>query len=269
MGKSPQGDAVIEDAKEKQGIQVIARAASILYSLEGQPDGLSLSDLASRLGLARTTVQRIVGALLDEQLLIGAGARGRVTLGPRLVRLAAHATMATSRVAQPIMQALSLKLGETVDLSVLQGGNAQFVEQVQGASRLVAVSAVGDDFPLHCTANGKALLGCIERDKRRALLGPRLRRLTDATIVDPECVLAEVNQFLETQIAWDREEHAEGICAVGTAFIDPTGRDFALSVPVPASRFLGREQDIADAILDARESIIARLPGARTPAPDR
>ena len=54
------------------GIQVIARAANILRALEGEGEGLSLGEIAARVDLPRSTVQRIVTALADEQLLIAA-----------------------------------------------------------------------------------------------------------------------------------------------------------------------------------------------------
>ena len=50
-------------------IQVIARAAAILRTLENQAAGLSLGQIAQRVNLARSTVQRIVAALQAEKLL--------------------------------------------------------------------------------------------------------------------------------------------------------------------------------------------------------
>src|SRR5215207_3949395 len=69
-------------------IQVIARAASILRALENQASGLSLGQIAQRVGLARSTVQRIVAALEAERLVIAASPTGRVRLGPTIQRLA-------------------------------------------------------------------------------------------------------------------------------------------------------------------------------------
>ena len=54
--------------KPGPGIQVIARAARILRELENEHDGLSLGQIAKRVGLPRSTVQRIVGALTEEHL---------------------------------------------------------------------------------------------------------------------------------------------------------------------------------------------------------
>jgi hypothetical protein len=54
-----------------------------------------------------------------------------------------------------------------VDLSVLRAGQMWFIDQIESAHRLRAVSAVGERFRLHDTANGKAalaLLGAAEVD---------------------------------------------------------------------------------------------------------
>jgi DNA-binding IclR family transcriptional regulator len=248
---------------KKRGIQVITRAADILRSLENEPEGLSLGELASRVQLPRSTIQRIVGALIDEQLLIAAGARAGVMLGPALIRLAATANIETDRLARPVMQELSRELEETVDLSVLQGRTAVFVDQVLGTSRLIAVSAVGEAFPLHCTANGKALLGCVDVKRRRLLLSGKLRRHTPATIVDIEEIERQIAVFDRTQLCFDLEEHSEGICAVGTSFIDPLGRDFALSVPMPVARFKSKKNAVGKQLLEARDQLLVRIPGSK------
>ncbi len=254
-----------EKNADRGGIQVIARAASILHALEGEPDGLTLSDLATRTTLARSTVQRIVGALADEQMLISAGPRAGYTLGPALVRLAASANIETDRIARPVMLELSRALGETVDLSVLQGRVAMFVDQVIGSSRLVAISAVGESFPLHCTANGKALLSCVSAERRKSLLSGKLTRHTDKTLTVADAVEKDVQACLQSQLAWDLEEHAEGISAVGAAFIDPLGRDFAISVPTPSARFAKKRNDIGARVISARDEIVRLIPGSRIP----
>lgn len=187
-------------------------------------------------------------------------------LGPALVRLASTANVETDRIARPVLQALSRQLRETVDLSVLQGRAAIFVDQVLGASRLVVASAVGESFPLHCTANGKALLACVGADRRRALLKGKLRRQTKATIISAQEIELQIDSFADTQVAYDLEEHTEGICAVGTSFIDPLGRDFAISVPIPVNRFRLKRPVLVTQLLTARAEILNRIPGSKAPA---
>jgi IclR family acetate operon transcriptional repressor len=254
--------ARVRDDEARQGIQVIARAASVLRALEGEEDGLSLGKIAQRVGLPRSTVQRIVESLSAEQLVMAAGPSAGVRLGPLLLRLASSASTDLDRVTRPLITELSRTLGETVDLSVLKGAAAVFIDQVSGSQRLRAVSAVGEVFPLHCTANGKALLALLSPDKRGRLLRSPLARHTPSTVTRINAVLTDVERSVERGYALDEEEYTEGISAVGAAFLDPMSRPVAISIPVPTSRFKRRRQELVDALLASRARIVEALHGA-------
>jgi DNA-binding IclR family transcriptional regulator len=235
-------------SSQRSGIQVIARAAAVLRSLQHAPDGLSHAEIASRVHLPRSTVQRIVAALVNEQLLMSASLTARVKLGPALIQLAAGTNVGTEKFVRPFMQELARLVDETVDLSVLEGKSAVFVEQIQGTQRLVALSAVGKEFPLHCTANGKALLSLLPPDRRDLLLKGRLARHTAATATDRETLDVELRESETTGLAYDFEEHSVGICAVGAAFRDSLGREYSLSIPAPSARFASKREFLARAL---------------------
>ena len=239
----------------RSSIQVIERAAGILRVLEGERDGLSLGQIAQRVGLARSTVQRIVDALSAEHFLIAASPRSGVRLGPAFVRLAASASIGFDQITRPIIRALSQEVGETVDLSVLKGTVAVFTDQAQGAHRLRAVSAVGQTFPLYCTANGKALLSLLETDKAERILRLPMSKLTAKTITTLTALRRQLDQIRRSGLAYDFEEHTEGISAVGSAFTDPVGRLVAISIPVPSYRFKRLKATLAKELLTARSSI--------------
>lgn len=243
----------------RTGIQVIARAAAILRALEDEPDGLSLGQLAQRVKLARSTVQRIVGALAAEHLLIAASPTAGVKLGPALVRLASSANVELDQLVRPALVKLSRSLKETVDLSQLKGNGAVFIDQVPGEHRLRAVSGIGESFPLHCTANGKALLSLLSQEKRSALIGKSPRAYTDHTLTNLDELNREIEECRRTQIAFDREEHTEGIAAVGTAFLDPLGRPLAISIPVPTTRFNRLESKLVTELRRTRREIESLL----------
>lgn len=76
---------------ETGGVQVIERAAAILRALRDHAEGLSLAQLAAEVGLARSTVHRIVIALQREGFVAPVSPQGKVQLGPGLVALAATA----------------------------------------------------------------------------------------------------------------------------------------------------------------------------------
>ena len=247
--------------KGRHSVQVIARAANVLRALEGESDGLSLGQIAQRVGLARSTVQRIVDALSEEHFLIAASPTTGVRLGPALIRLAASAHVEFDQITRPLLAGLSQKVGETVDLSVLKGTGAVFTDQVQGVHRLRAVSAVGETFPLHCSANGKALLSVVDEQKLDKLLRGPLPRLTPNTIVQRTDLMKVIESVRRSGVAYDLEEHTEGICAVGTAFLDPIGRAVAISIPVPTTRFRNKRLKalLTDEILRTRTQMMESL----------
>jgi DNA-binding IclR family transcriptional regulator len=245
--------------RSQTGIQVIARAAEILRALETEPQGLSLGQLAERVGLARSTVQRIVGALAAEHLLIAASPASGVRLGPALVRMASAANVELDRLLRPALVTLSQAVKETVDLSVLKGNESVFIDQIPGAHRLRAVSAIGESFPLHCTANGKALLSLLPEEKWTQIVGRSPRAMTANTITSLDQLRREVEECRRTQLAFDREEHTEGICAVGTALLDPLDRPIAISIPVPTTRFAREEDRLVTELRRARRNIESLL----------
>src|SRR5215467_15564733 len=91
---------------DKSQVQVIARAAAILRALEDESLGLSLGQIAQRVNLARSTVQRIVAALQAEKLVIAATPNGRVRLGPAILRLAASVRSDFVTLARPLLERL-------------------------------------------------------------------------------------------------------------------------------------------------------------------
>lgn len=243
---------------ERSGVQVISRAVAILRELEAERDGLTIGEIADRQGLARTTVQRIAASLLDEKLLMPGGRRGRVKLGPLLVQLGANARLDMMALVEPVMVALSRELGETVDLSVLSGTSALFIGQVPGRKRLSAVSHIGDRFPLHSSANGKAMLCALKPAQRQKLLGCRLERETPATITDLTLLEAAIAEAQRAKVAFDREEHTLGVSAVGTWFTDTGGQVYAISLPIPTVRFEEGAHLIVP-LLRARDEIVAAI----------
>jgi len=201
--------------------------------------------MSERLGLARSTVSRILIALEAERLVAAVGPRGPYRLGPEITRMAASVRRSTILEVHPFLEELSRELDETVDLSVLDGTVATFIDQVVAPQRLRAVSAVGDSFPLHCCANGKALLAVLPDTYIAEHLPATLARFTANTITTPGALRREIETVRRAGVAFDREEHTTGISAVGAVLGDFGTERLAVSVPVPTQRFLGRQDELA------------------------
>jgi len=252
--------SVVAEDRGANGIQVLARAGSILRTLESHPKGLSLGQIAKSVDLARSTVQRIVAALMAEDFVTSTGP-GQVRVGMGLLRIAASIGSNSTDIIRPHLLVLGEEVGETVDLAVLSGGSVVFVEQVPGRQRLTALSAVGARFPLHCTANGKAVLACFSPEESAELIEKSLADHADYPMANRQRLMDELNEVRRSHLAYDLEEHGTGISAIGTALIDHFGRPVAVSIPVPTQRFLENRDWLAERLLTFRrriEGIVSR-----------
>ncbi len=232
------------------GIQVVARVADVLRALADAPDGLTLSELAETVAIPKSTAHRLITALQAEDFVTCAR-RSRIHLGRELARLGAATRGGLGDRVRPFLVGLHQQLEETVDLSVLEGGGARFIDHIPASHRLRAVSAISTLFPLYCTANGKALLAAMAEKEVLAVLPSRLPALTPNTISSRKELLKELEEVRADGVAYDREEHTLGIRAVGAAISDPSGPAAAISIPVPAQRFAGNEAMFAQALRSA------------------
>ncbi|MCB1437366.1 MAG: IclR family transcriptional regulator [Rhodobiaceae bacterium] len=241
----------------RNGIQVIARAAAVLRALKGSQTGMSLGQIAEQVSLPRSTVQRIVGALQAERLVIASSSGSGVRLGPELHALAESARYTVVETVRPLLLDLSRDTEETVDLSVMRGSNMIFLDQIPGTQRLRAVSAVGDIFPITTTANGKACLATMDDGAIAKLVEEEWER--NGTTRNFADLMEEIREIRRSGVAFDRDEHTDGICAVGIAFSDWKGDRYAISVPIPTNRFAENSGKVVEAVKRFRRQITAMM----------
>ena len=251
-----------DDSPGSRGVQVIARAANILRVLEERPEGLTLAEIARKVDLARSTVQRILTALAAEDFVIEAQPGRGTRIGPGLARIAASLASNLTELLHSRLVALSEMVGETVDLSIMSGGSAVFIDQIPGKQRLVALSAVGQRFPLHCTANGKAMLACYPQKEAMALVDKSVGSHLDHALADRGKLSKEIGTARRKYIAFDLGEHDPGIGAIGVAVLDSFGRPIAVSISIPWSRFAHRRKDLPDTLLRFRQEMRAFVAGS-------
>lgn len=259
LGRGTMGDSDDSDkAVSRNGIQVIARAAAVLRALKDDPTGLSLGQIADRVGLPRSTVQRIVAALQEERLVISSNQGSGIRLGPELHALARAARYNIVDRCRPYLVDIMNRTGETVDLSVLRGNQMIFLDQVQGNHRLRTISSVGEVFPLTTTANGRACLALMPEADAEALSRAELAKTGR---VDWPMLCTNLARIRETGLAEDRDDHTEGVSALGIAFADLAGALHAISVPVPSSRFAEQRERVAGALLALKPELVRVLEG--------
>lgn len=121
---------------------------------EGQSS--TVAELATRIGVSRAAVYRLLGPLVDRGLLWRDGTR--VRLGVGLLRLAGRVLPQLREVATPVLRQLAEDLGATAHLSIADADTVQAIAVVEPSWTSYHVGyRVGSTHPITRGAAGKAL----------------------------------------------------------------------------------------------------------------
>lgn len=253
-------DTELRPAPEPQGgVRVIARVGQVLRALDGEHQGLSLAQLADKIGLPPSTVHRIVTALATEGLLATASPVGKVRIGPEFARLASSSQAELWQAAEPYMQRIFDQIGETVDCSVLEGDRVRVIHGIPARHHLRVAPDVGTTFPLHCSSKGRALLAAYPPEVAARMLPDVLERFTDKTVTDRAEILKTLEAVRKAGLAYNREEATRGVCSAAIAIRTRSGTWLAISVPVPGQRYWDLEDKITRVLLEVRAEALAAL----------
>ncbi|WP_427004530.1 IclR family transcriptional regulator [Pseudarthrobacter sp. H2] len=146
-------------ANSASGDSVVDRVVRVVGAFPEGVTVLQLSDLAARAQLPLTTAHRLVRQLAAHGLLeLGEG--GSVRLGLRLWELVIRSspTLALREAAVPFMEDIQQVLHQNVNLAVLEGWEALFVERLSRRKSVANRAQVAGRMPVHVSSAGLALM---------------------------------------------------------------------------------------------------------------
>lgn len=217
---------------------MLDKAVALLDCFRPEGGRLRLADLATRTGLAKSTVHRLAADLVRLGLLERSGEEYQLggllfefgTLVPRRQDL--------RESALPFLQDLYEATRETVHLGVRDDRSVVYLERIHGHEVLPLPSRVGGALPLTCTGVGKALLAFSPSELTDEILGEPLPRLTPYSVTDPRRLRAMLEQARVAGLAYEEQEAVPGVSCVASPVFAPDGTVVAaMSVAVPVARY--------------------------------
>jgi DNA-binding IclR family transcriptional regulator len=199
---------------------------------------LGVSELSRRLGLAKSTVHRILTTLLDEGFVQKA-ADGRYRLGFRLYELGqlVVSSLELREVAHPTLERLRNDTGETVHLAVLEGADVVYLERFESPSTLRLFGRLGRRMPAHSTSSGKCLLAFSPPEVIDAVVAAGLPRLAPRTITSRAMLVRVLRQVRRDGYASSIDESEPGATSVAAPVFGVDGTVIAaVSVAGPSLR---------------------------------
>jgi DNA-binding IclR family transcriptional regulator len=188
--------------------------------------------------LAKSTVHRLASTLLEAGMLEQNKETGKYRLGLAVFELGAlvRRKIDMSFEAKPWLMTLREQTGETVHLSILDHGGVVCVNFLESKSVNRISSGIGLRKPVHCTAEGKALIAFQSSGVIQRLMDAKLERRTPHTVLSPAALKEELAVIRTRGYATDDEEYELGVRGIAAPIRDDSG------VPVAAVGVTGPTQ---------------------------
>lgn len=249
-------------------IQALDRGIALMR-IVAEADGLTLTDLAQRSGIAPSTVHRLLFTLQAHRFVVHDEDRGLWLIGVDAFQIGT-AFLRNRRLAgigRDTMRELMEQTGETVNLGIEDDGEVVFISQIESHNTLRAFFRAGSRSLMHASGVGKALLaGMAEHRVKQILYSKGLIRFTDKTLVDPAALFAELEQSRLRGWALDDEERTLGMRCVAAPIYNEVGETIAaVSMSGPTVRITPqRLGEFGAMVTRAAAQITASIGGTRS-----
>lgn len=245
-------------------VQIVHRIARVLHAFGQHGQGpLGITDLANTTGLPKSTIHRLVTALVSEGLLIQDEDSHKYALSLRITALGASilSSHTVRKAARPILMELRDQTRESVHLAVLEGMEAVIIDAEDSYFFVRTVNVLGQYLPAHAVSTGKVLLAHQWEPRLREIVAHTpLTRYTAQTITDPRLLLAELLKVRKQGYAISTGELEEGVEAVAAPIFDHMNNVVsAVSISGPSERCYPKRAELISAVTRAGQQISQAL----------
>jgi IclR family acetate operon transcriptional repressor len=230
----------VEEKSLHGRVQSVDRAMMLLEVMGEDEDGNRLIDLASRTGLAPSTVHRIL-TTLEQRQFIQFNPNDRMWhIGRQAFAIGSAFTRRNNIVATalPLLRRLRDQTRETVNLGLMKDGEIVLVDRIESRDIIRSVTRVGGRAPMISSAMGKAVLATYSKDDlTTAVMRHGFRKFTSNTLTGEAALLANIEATRQNGYAVDDEELVSGLRCVASAVYDHHGEAVgAISISSSSTR---------------------------------
>ncbi len=241
----------------------VGSALRLLKAFTAEEPELGITEIARRLGVAKSTAHRLASTLVAEGFLEQSPVDGRYRLGLLLFSIGTlvRRRMNVSEQAVPHLQALCEASGETVHLAVLHDTEVVFLRNIESKQAIRPRSYLGVRKPAYCTSEGRALLAFGPPQQVSAVMRGELAPRTPKTLTDKAAIAKLLQKIRGIGYAVDDEESEIGMRGVAAPIFDANGLAVAsVGVVGPVQRFgAPRQRALAQMVVATAQTISTHL----------
>lgn len=203
-------------------INSILKALDILSLFSPTEPRMSLATISQKMNLPKSTVHNLLATLVYRGFIERVD-NEQYALGTTVIVLAqaVRANVELRDRAAPLLSEVAETSHESIYLTIREENNILYIYAIESPRRLLARTAIGDRVPMHCTANGKAILAYLPENEITSLIKQtKLPVFTKNTISDPAGLMRELELTRSRGYGLDNEEHEPGTFCVGAPIFD-------------------------------------------------
>lgn len=209
----------------------LARGLAVMRAFSNQKRHETVSQLAQKTGIPRAAVRRCLHTLARLGYVSADAQRRAYALRPKVLTLgfAYLASTPLPTLAQPILDRLGERVGESCSLAVLEGDEIVYVARSRSVRRIMSVDlGVGSRLPAYCTSLGRALLAeCDAAQTQAYLRRVDLKRQTARTVGSVEELRGRLALARKRGHAVVDQELEIGLRSIAVAVRNQAGRAVA------------------------------------------
>lgn len=272
--KRPRGrPAAAGLASQAGSVQSLDRALALMELIAAE-DGISLTDLSQRAGLAPSTTHRILGTLEAHEYVSQDSDRGLWLIGVKAFEVGSAflRNRKLFTIGRAIMRGLAEATGESVNVAVEDEGSIVYISQIESHHPIRAFQRPGSRSSMHASGIGKALLAARPDEEVRAILQRTgMPRFTPRTLDDPARLFADLAGIRKRGWAIDDEERQPGMRCVAAPIYNEYGEAIAgISITGPSVRMTDERLGEFGPLVKRAAAEMTRSNGGRDPgAPQR
>lgn len=217
----------------------VTTAIHLLKTFTDDDQELGISEIALRLGVAKSTVHRLASALLEEGLLQQNPETGRYSLGMGLFMLGSlvRSRIDVANESKKILTDFREQVQENVRLAIFDRNEIVFLHDFEAPVPVRIKSRTGQRQPAYCTAEGLSLLSGLREPRLSEILSQPRKKYTDNTVIDEEEIRQRIKGVKRKGFCFEDEEFEMGTRTVAAPVFGEEGNIIAaIGVAGPRSR---------------------------------
>jgi DNA-binding IclR family transcriptional regulator len=238
---------------DRQFVTALARGLDVLSCFQAGDRALSNREIATRTGLAKSTITRLTYTLTQLGFLKQVEDSGRYRVGPGVLGLGyvALANMKVREMARPLMQDLAEYANGLVSMAVRDRLSMIYVENCRARNTATLRVNVGMQMPIATTSIGRAFLAALPAGERDFLLEQVRKKDPQGWTDLAPGIEQALSDYQERGFCLSAGEWQKDTNGVAVPLVCPDGDIVAFSVSGPAFAMARRqlEEDLGPRLL--------------------